>query len=233
MGSNMSEIAVAMKRLTDAMPPPRGVEPSKAFAAYCDALLKFDIAEIDEGIRRFLAGECDEQISLKFYPRPPELARIVAGVRSAHALEAEKAKRAETLAAERREFAEAQTIRQKTPEQIARADELLRKFKAGEPIETATSPMRNPRPGFRPDPPPHKNVERDPLFVANSRDPWAARTAISSEDSPEAVRERYGMTDEALAGVKDRPLPKGMAKVQAPPIPAPKREDDIPFGGLG
>lgn len=238
--ADMSEIAVAMKRLTDAMPPPRGVEPSKAFAAYCKALLKFSVDEIDAGIDRFLAGECDPKISLKFYPRPPELARIVGGVKAERAAEAEKARRAELLVAERREMAEAEVARKKTPEQIARAEELLRKYRAGEHIETATSPMRNPRAGFRPEAPRQKDDVRDPLFVANTRDPWAARgaPAVRSEEyeaPADDVRERNGMTEEALAGIRDRPLPKGMKQVgdAAPAIPVPVSErDDPPFGGF-
>jgi hypothetical protein len=195
------EIGVAMQRLKDAMPAPRGVDSAKAFGAYLEALGKFEPAEIDEGIRRFIAGECDAKISLKFYPRPPELARIVAGVKAERAAEAEKAKRVERLAAERAAVDEGLKLAVKTPEQIARAEELMRKF--------------------------HKAME----------DGRADQRAQREAAERARIRAAYGMEPEVMAGVKDRPLPKGMKQVAAAapaiPVPALRRDDDLPFGGLG
>src|SRR6185295_12862545 len=75
------DIGVAMRRLSDAMPPPAKVDPDKALQAYVIALAPFETADIEEGIARFLRGDCDPKISLKFYPRPPELGRIVRAVK--------------------------------------------------------------------------------------------------------------------------------------------------------
>lgn len=93
---SLSDVGVALDRLTDAMPPPSKVDPEKAVSAYLTALSKFTLDDINEGISRFLRGECDPKISLKFYPRPPELARIVRGVQD----EREAGEKREQLKAE-------------------------------------------------------------------------------------------------------------------------------------
>lgn len=201
--ASMSEISVAMERLVDAMPPPRGVDAKKAFDAYVTALLKFTPQEIDEGIRRFLAGECDEKISLKFYPRPPELARIIGGVHAENAKVAHEQARRDQLAADRREDEEAAKLRVKTPEQKARVAEIMARYHAGLPVH---DPVNRPS-------------DRDPWFVERTRDPFPAR---------EPLRDHVGMTDEqfaeAVAAIPDRdPLPAGMVQVgdAAPAVPAP------------
>jgi len=213
---SQADIAVAIKRLSDAMPPPRGVDPFKAFAAYTDALSKFTMEEINEGISRYLRGECDEKISLKFYPRPPELARIVSGVRSELAINAEKQRRAEVAAQERLEFAEAQAVRQRTPDELLRHDELMRGF--------------------------HRSHAAAKLDGIGSRGERERREAALRAAETARIREEYGMTDERLAETRDaRRLPPGMKQLAAPSLPAPaeptsapkRREDDVPFGGLG
>jgi hypothetical protein len=57
------------------MPLPRGSDPAKAIFGYINALNGLPAEAIENGIRRFLRGECDE-VSRKFCPHPPELAAI-------------------------------------------------------------------------------------------------------------------------------------------------------------
>jgi hypothetical protein len=224
--ASMAEISVSMDRLVDVMPPPRGVDARKAFDAYCTALAKFTPAEIDEGIRRFLAGECDEKISLKFYPRPPELARIVAGVHAENAKVAHEQARLDRLAEERREQDESEKLRIKTPEQKARVAEIMARFHAGLPVH---DPVNRP-------------TDRDPWFVERTGDPFRARdpAQVAVEDAAADLQLRTGMTDEqfgeAMAAIPDRnPLPPGMVQVgdAVPGVPAPppdriRRDEQLP-----
>jgi hypothetical protein len=177
------DIGVELQRLLDTLPAPRGVKFDKAFAGYVAALVGFDAAHIHEAINRYFAGEYPE-LSAKYYPRAPELASIVRKVRAAHSAEADRVRRAEALAADRAAMAEADQLRKKTPEQLARATEIYRRFLAGLPS------------------------------------PQVGMTAKERSD----IRARYGMTDEVLAGVRERPLPKGMKRIEPPSIPAP--DDD-------
>lgn len=86
------EIGVALMRLADTLPPPRGVSMDKAVDGYVLALLRFDAEDIDEAIRSFLAGEIPD-VSTKCFPRAPELANIVRSVQAKKG-HADKLKRA-------------------------------------------------------------------------------------------------------------------------------------------
>ena len=79
--ASSTEIGVALKRLTNTLPPPRGIAMDKAIDGYVTALQAFGAEEIDEAIGRYLAAEFPD-VSLKFYPRAPELAAIVRRVRA-------------------------------------------------------------------------------------------------------------------------------------------------------
>lgn len=223
--ASVIEIAMAMKRLTDAMPPPRGVDPAKAVDAYTGALSSYTFDEIDEGISRYMRGECDEKISLKFYPRPPELGKIVRGVRLERSVEAEKGRRAERLAQERAAVDEGLRLAQKTPEQKARASELVARYKHGLPVVSdevlATMPLSfkvKRRWADAPD---------EPLRRKTPAEEEAARAEESA-----SVRAKYGMTDEAVAAVADARLVKaGLQKLLPPPLPVPasRADDDDKF----
>lgn len=119
--ASTTDIGVALDRLVSVMPPPRGVKnPQKAFDGYVVALKGFSADEIDEAITRYLSAEWPD-ISLKFYPRAPELAHLCRMVRADHSKVAEKEARAEQAARERIQEAEADQLRLKTPQQKARA----------------------------------------------------------------------------------------------------------------
>lgn len=203
-----------MARLTDAMPPPRGVDPAKAVDAYTKALVAYDIAEIEEGIDRYLRGECDEKISLKFYPRPPEMGKIVRMVRLERTAELEKAKRAERLAAERAEVEAGLELRVKTPEQKRRADEIVARYRRGEPVNANVAMPSSFKAARWADKPDEKSPGRRTASV------------IAEEQAAESarIREAYGMTDELVSKMRDsRPLPPGMRQAGAalPALPAP------------
>ena len=125
--ANQAEIGGELKRLLDTLPPPRGIKFEKAFPGYVIALAPFAVAHINEAIDRYLAAEWPD-ISLKYYPRAPELAHIVRLVRSEHAKEAEKQNRIEQAAQERMEFLESEKRLIKTPEQKQRAQALYDGF---------------------------------------------------------------------------------------------------------
>lgn len=57
------------------MPFQRGTDPQVVALAYIEALHGLSAEAITEGVRKFLRGETD--LSPKFVPTPPELARIV------------------------------------------------------------------------------------------------------------------------------------------------------------
>ena len=127
--ASTADIAVALEKLTDTLPPPRGITMAKAFDGYVAALQGFAIEEISEAIGRYLTAEFPD-VSLKFYPRAPELAALVRRIRDEKARQADKLKRSEQLdrqIAERREIDERLT---KTPEQLARATRLYEGYLA-------------------------------------------------------------------------------------------------------
>lgn len=64
------------------MPLPRGVDREAAAYGYVNALTGLPIEAIVSGISRFMRGE-SEDLSPKFCPHPPELARFIkSGMRS-------------------------------------------------------------------------------------------------------------------------------------------------------
>jgi hypothetical protein len=65
-----------LKVLFNALPFQRGTDPQVVTLAYVEALRGFTAEAITEGIRKFLRGDCQD-VSPKFVPTPPELARIV------------------------------------------------------------------------------------------------------------------------------------------------------------
>jgi hypothetical protein len=177
------DISAALKRLTDTLPPPRGVSMDKAFNGYVTALQHFAAAEIDEAIERYLAAEFPD-VSLKFYPRAPELAGIIRLIREEKARASDKLKRAEVI---QRQIAEGREIEQrcrKTPEQLDRG----RRIYEG--------------------------------FLASRQDVEAEERRLRVARERAEIRARYGMTAEALAGVKDVPAGK------------PRQFQDKDFGGL-
>ena len=194
--TSQADISVALKRLTDSLPPPRGISMDKAFPGYVAALTPFALDEIDEAIRRYLSAEFPK-ISLKFYPRAPELASIVRQVRAERAQETNRELRAVERAREAAEAAESEKLRHHSPEQRLKVAQAYRRF-----LETTASAERQ--------------------LAAEARERQRAET-----------RARYGMTDEVLAGVEDRPLPKGMAPLgeTVPGIPAPENLEDLPMFG--
>lgn len=74
--ASLAEISSALAVLFDALPFQRGARSDNAAVAYVEALRGLSVEAITEGIRKFLRGDC-ENVSLKFVPTPPELARIV------------------------------------------------------------------------------------------------------------------------------------------------------------
>lgn len=169
--ASTAEIAVEMERLANALPPPRGIKPDKAFESYAEALTIFSAVHVHEAITRFFQGEFAD-ISAKFYPRAPELASICRKVQAEHGSDLEREARAFRLKREREEAAAAEQLRIHTPEQKARVAALYRGYL------DAT--------------------------VKGERERIAAERA--------EMRARYGMTDELLAQIPDRPLPRGMVQ---------------------
>lgn len=127
--ANQSEIGGELKRLLDTLPAPRGIKFEKAFAGYVTALAPFAVAHVNEAISRYLAAEWPD-ISLKYYPRAPELAHLCRLVRSEHAKVAEKEAQQRAQAQERLEFLESEKRLIKTPEQKQRAQVLYDGFVA-------------------------------------------------------------------------------------------------------
>lgn len=74
--ASIAEISAVLQVLFDALPFQRGTRADNVAGAYVDALRGFSHESINAGIRKFLRGECDE-VSPRFVPTPPELARIV------------------------------------------------------------------------------------------------------------------------------------------------------------
>lgn len=71
------EISDALRVLFDAgLPFQRGAKADGVAMAYVEALQGMSIEGIQAGIRKFIRGEC-EDVSPRFVPTPPELARIV------------------------------------------------------------------------------------------------------------------------------------------------------------
>lgn len=195
--ASKADIGAELKRLLDTLPAPRGVVFDKAFEGYCTALAPFSAAEIAEAINRYLSAEWPD-ISLKYYPRAPELAHIVRLVRAEHWKIQQAENRRAQIERDRAEWAEAEKLRDHTPESKARIAALVAGF--------------------------HESVQDEEM-----------RQRIEAQERARAeVRARYGMTDEVLAGVKERPLPKGMKKLAdaapaLPPAPPPQPPD---FGDL-
>lgn len=73
--ASLAEISDALQMLFDALPFQRG-QADNAVAAYVEALRGMALDAIHTGIRKFLRGECAD-VSPRFVPTPPELARIV------------------------------------------------------------------------------------------------------------------------------------------------------------
>lgn len=74
--ASAAEISAALQVLFDALPFQRGTRTENVAMAYIEALRGVTAAAVTEGIRKFLRGEC-EDVSPRFVPTPPELARIV------------------------------------------------------------------------------------------------------------------------------------------------------------
>jgi hypothetical protein len=195
--ASMTEIAIEMQRLHNALPAPRGVDPQKAFDGYVDALKGYRIEDIHEAIDRFFAGAFPK-ISLKFYPRAPELGSCVRIIAAETGAADQEAKRKAAIAAERKEIDQGEELRKaRTPEDKARVEAIYQKFLQD-----------------------NRAARLDDLRKRKLPTP----TDGLSERM--AIRETYGMTQEALSGIRDRPLPKGMQQVAdaAPGIPTPKTQ---------
>lgn len=74
--ASIAEISAALQVLFDALPFQRGTRADNVAGAYVEALRGFANESVNAGIRKFLRGECEE-VSPRFVPTPPELARIV------------------------------------------------------------------------------------------------------------------------------------------------------------
>lgn len=74
--ASLAEISAALQVLFDALPFHRGSKTDNVAAAYVESLRGCTAEAIDSGIRKFMRGECDD-VSPRFVPTPPELARIV------------------------------------------------------------------------------------------------------------------------------------------------------------
>lgn len=75
--ASSAEISDALRVLFEAgLPFQRGVKVDGVALAYVEAMTGFPVESIHAGIRKFLRGEC-EDVSPRFVPTPPELARIV------------------------------------------------------------------------------------------------------------------------------------------------------------
>lgn len=75
--ASAAEISDALRVLFDAgLPFQRGARAEGVAMAYVEALSGMTLEGIHAGIRKFIRGEC-EDVSPRFVPTPPELARIV------------------------------------------------------------------------------------------------------------------------------------------------------------
>lgn len=74
--ASSAEIGEALKVLFNSLPFQRGTDPETVVVAYVEALRGVSLDGIKAGISKFLRGDC-ENVSMKFVPTPPELARIV------------------------------------------------------------------------------------------------------------------------------------------------------------
>lgn len=74
--ASAAEISSALQVLFDALPFQRGTRNDNVAMAYIEALRGMTAAAIAEGIRKFLRGDCQD-VSPRYIPTPPELARIV------------------------------------------------------------------------------------------------------------------------------------------------------------
>jgi hypothetical protein len=192
--ATIPEIAIAMERLTNCMPPPRGVKPAEAFDGYVAALRQFRGDDINEAISRYLSGAFPK-ISAKFYPRAPELGACVRAVVAERSEAVEKERRQQALKDEREETARIEEMfRNRTDEQRARVAAAYDRFVDG-------------------------------LTAEDSLKAEARRRHLRERAN---IRSAYGMTDEALAAVPDRKLPKGMAPVAAA-APAPAEDEQLPW----
>lgn len=74
--ASFAEISDALRVLFDAgLPFQRGTKADGVALAYVEALRGMTLESIQAGIRKFIRGEC-ENVSPRFVPTPPELARI-------------------------------------------------------------------------------------------------------------------------------------------------------------
>lgn len=196
--ATMMEIGIEMKRLTDAMPAPRGVDPRKAYAAYEVALKDFPSEAVTETIDRYLSGAFPK-ISLKFYPRAPELAACVRVVIAERGAAEQEAKRQAALAADRREVDEGEAMRKaRTPEDKARVAAKYAEFLQG-----------------------HRAAKLDDIKARKLPMP----ADVLAERA--AIRAQYGMTDEAVSAIKSsKPPPAPMQQVGdvVPGIPVPQSQ---------
>lgn len=72
-----AEISEAVKLLFESgLPFQRGANPGNVAMAYVESLRGMSAPAITAGILKFLRGECEE-VSPRYVPTPPELARIV------------------------------------------------------------------------------------------------------------------------------------------------------------
>lgn len=74
--ASIVEISEALQVLFDTLPFQRGAKSDNAAAAYVTSLQGCTVEAINAGIKKFLRGEC-EDVSPRFIPTPPELAKIV------------------------------------------------------------------------------------------------------------------------------------------------------------
>jgi hypothetical protein len=167
--ANAAEIAEQITRLTRTLPPPRGMDMAKALPEYLRALAQFTIEEITEAVDRRLSGGFPD-IRTSAYPRVPEFVDLIKRLKAEKMKAYQDALRAEQIA---KESAELRMVRKKTPEELARAKELVDRF----------------------------NEERDKGARERAKLVEAERRRVRMGE--------YGMTDEALAKIPDRPLPDG------------------------
>ncbi|MGE0290379.1 MAG: hypothetical protein AB7I42_25030 [Bradyrhizobium sp.] len=86
--ASIAEISAELQVLFDALPFQRRA-PDNVAAVYVQALRGNSHVAIHDGISRFLRGEC-EDVSLRYVPTPPELAKIVRTTVSAGRVPAER-----------------------------------------------------------------------------------------------------------------------------------------------
>jgi hypothetical protein len=76
MQASAAEISAALQLLFDALPFQRGSRSENVAVAYIEALRGCSVEAVQEGVRKFLRGDCAD-VNPRYVPTPPELARIV------------------------------------------------------------------------------------------------------------------------------------------------------------